>query len=122
MKIDNTILEGFQFNLGWKLSTSITMFGNLFPVVIKLKAYSEKDSITQKQKEVYLSSTAVWSVAERLLLEYDADAATRFTPTMLLIDRDGACALLCDDEQDIDDGVAVCLTPFQQVVSQDEYL
>ena len=49
-------------------------------------------------------------------------AESRFTPTALHFDREGGCALLCDDEEDADDGIAVCIIPEKCVVSQDDYL
>ena len=59
---------------------------------------------------------------EKLLLDYSDDAALRFTPSSLYFDRDGGCALLCDDEQDLDEGIAVCILPEKSVEYQSDYL
>jgi hypothetical protein len=39
-----------------------------------------------------------------------------------LFQRDGGYALLLDDKSDEDDGIAVCLVPKAEVLSQDAYL
>jgi hypothetical protein len=48
--------------------------------------------------------------------------STRFSPRTLLFGRDGSYALLLDDVVDPDNGLAVCLSPEEKVVTQDEYL
>lgn len=124
--MDNSVFKDFHFDVGWKASSKVMIFGKATPVVVKAKAYFEEDGVTDKQEQAYLNYSkdmkSVWDDIERLLLAFDPAAAGRFTPTMLLFDRDGGYALLCDDEQDPDDGVAVCLAPSQSVVSQDDYL
>ena len=56
------------------------------------------------------------------MLEYNEDAKTRFSPRRLLFDTDGGCALLCDDVEDEDEGIAVCIIPNQCVMDQSDYL
>jgi hypothetical protein len=41
---------------------------------------------------------------------------------MLTIKRDGECALLLDDTEDEDNGMAVVLLPEEEAMTQDEYL
>ena len=41
---------------------------------------------------------------------------------MLLFERDGSYAILFDDKNDEDNGIAVCLVPSERVLTQDEYL
>ena len=60
---------------------------------------------------------------EELLLAYGGkDCPTRFFPRTLLFERNGEYALLCDDKENPDDGVAVVLFPKQKVILQDDYL
>ena len=59
---------------------------------------------------------------EKLLKEYSNSVELRFIPKTLLIDRDGSYALLFDDNDNPDDGIAVCLAPEEKIISQDEYL
>lgn len=124
--MDSTVFKDFQFNVGWKASSQVTLFGKNIPVVVKVKAYFEEDGVTADQEQAYLNYSKdkklVWNNIERLLIDYDPMAADRFTPTMLLFDRDGAYALLCDDDQEPDNGIAVCLAPSQSIVPQDDYL
>ena len=44
------------------------------------------------------------------------------TPRILVIDDEGTCALLFDDKIDPDNGIAVILSPTEEVMTQDEYL
>ena len=40
----------------------------------------------------------------------------------LLFDTDGGCALLCNDAEDEDEGIAVCILPDKCVMDQSDYL
>ena len=59
---------------------------------------------------------------EELMSEYSSDAETRFVPASLYFDRGGGCALLCDDADDLDEGIAVCIMPEKCIVDQSDYL
>ncbi len=59
---------------------------------------------------------------EKLMLEYSADAENRFSPRRLLFDTDGGCALFCNDAEDADEGIAVCILPDQCMMDQSDYL
>lgn len=124
--MNSDVFKDFQFSVGWKTKSQVTLFDKTIPVVVKVKAYFEEDGVTAEQEQAYLNYSKdkklVWDKIERMLIDYDPAAAERFTPTMLLFNRDGAYTLLCDDEQDPDDGIAVCLAPSQSIVSQDNYL
>jgi hypothetical protein len=125
--MNSTVFGEFTFNTGWKSRTTITLFGKAIEVVVKAKAYYEKDGITAEQERAF----ADWDnlkneklrIAEKLLTEYSrGNADERFKMKTLLFDRDGDYALLFDDRENEDDGVAVCLAPIEKVVPQDEYL
>lgn len=122
----NQILKDFIFDTGWETTTTMIYFGRNFPITINLKAYSEKDDITDEQETTYLdylkNQKSVFATIERLLQDFAKDAPTRFTPRTLLFKQDGSYALLCDDEEDWDDGVAVCISPDEKVMFQDDYL
>ncbi len=45
-----------------------------------------------------------------------------FLPRRILFDTDGGCALLCDDIEDRDEGIAVCIMPGKCVMDQSDYL
>ena len=112
--------------LSWKTNKSIVLFGHSYVVTVKIQAYLEEDGITKEQENAYINFLNTEEIKmnciERLLKEYSASAELRFIPKTLLIDRDGAYALLFDDEDNPDDGIAVCLEPEEKIMSQDDYL
>lgn len=60
---------------------------------------------------------------EKLLDAFaEGNSVKRFIPQTLLFQRNGGYALLFDDNQDEDGGIAVILAPKAEVKSQDEYL
>ena len=125
--MNNTSFGELTFNTGWKTKTDISLYGTNYDVVVKVKAYYEKDGVTAEQESAYAdfkeNKTARLVTVEKLLNDFaDSTSAKRFIPKTLLFQRNGAYALLFDDKQDEDSGVAVCLAPKAEVVSQDEYL
>lgn len=123
----SSILGQLAFDTGWKAKSSVNLFGKSFGIVIKAKAYYEKDGITEKQTNAFADyaekKESLFEIVERLLSSSFGDAASsRFTPKTLLFERDGSYALLLDDNDDPDDGIAVLLSPTEKIISQDEYL
>lgn len=125
--MNSTAFGELTFNTGWKTETSITLFDNTYNIVVKAKAYFEKDGVTAEQEKAYFNfngnrETHLVTV-EKLLNQYtNGKAATRFIPRTMLFQRDGGYALLLDDNEDEDAGIAVTFAPKAEVVSQDEYL
>jgi hypothetical protein len=123
----NEVFGELTFNTGWKTKTDITLFGNKLEVVVKAKAYFEKDGVTAEQEKAYAdfskNKSAFLATAEELLNGYANGKATeRFVAKTLLFNRDGSYALLLNDNKDEDGGVAVTFAPKMVVLSQDEYL
>lgn len=120
------VFGDIEFAVGWKTNKSIVLFGHSYVVTVKIQAYLEEDGITKEQENAYINFLNTEEIKmnciERLLKEYSASAELRFIPKTLLIDRDGAYALLFDDEDNPDDGIAVCLEPEEKIMSQDDYL
>ena len=114
------------FNTGWKAKAEIKLFGTNYNIVVKAKAYFEKDGITREQEIAFSKfkkeKTENLKNAEILLNKFSNKAATRFMPKILLFERDGGYALLLDDNEDEDGGIAVRFAPKMEILSQDEYL
>ena len=127
--MNDSIFKDFVLDTGicWKTNATITYFGRNFPIKICLDIDSENNNIiTDEQKTVYRNylknQESISATIERLLQDFTKDAAVRFTPRTLLFQQDGSYALLCDDEEDWDDGVAVCMSPEAKIEFQDDYL
>lgn len=120
------MLPDFIFDTGFKKDAVIDWFGRKISIKIKLQAYFEEDGVTEEQKQAYKAYLAEeqnrLGEAEKLLKESYKNPGQRFVPKTLLFERDGSYALLCDDEEEPDDGVAICFVPKLCVMSQDVYL
>ena len=51
--MSETFLNQFTFRIGWKKKESIELFDTEHDIIIKLKAYYEKDGVTPEQEEAY---------------------------------------------------------------------
>jgi len=125
--MNNKTFGELTFNTGWKTKTDIYFYGTNYNVVVKAKAYHESDGVTAEQESAYAdfkgNKDARLIMVENLLDDFaDANSAKRFIPQTLLFQRNGGYALLLDDKQDEDGGIAVILAPKAEVKSQDEYL
>ena len=125
--MNNAIFGDLTFNTGWKTETNVTLFDKAYKVVVKVKAYREADGVTAKQELSYSdfneNRATCLNTIEKLLSNYAKDKAKeRFTPRTLLFNRDGSYAMLLDDREDEEGGVAVMLAPESDVVAQDDYL
>ena len=119
-----TAFGDMYFDTGWKTNYELELFGYSCSVLVKVKAYYEKDGITKEQQaacKYFLEhEQKLMAKAEELLDDYGKSDVV--TPTMLVIQPDGEIALLLDDEEDEDNGMAVVLYPEPECMTQDEYL
>ena len=127
MIMNNSAFGEIIFNTGWKTNADITLFGNDYSVIVKVKAYFEKDGISNEQEIAFsnfkTNKSELLKSVENLLSDFaDSNASERFVPRMLLFQRDGSYALLLDDNEDEDGGIVACLAPTAEIKSQDEYL
>ncbi len=124
--MNNTVFGEFKFDTGWKKEIELVIFDKTYKVIVKAKAYFEKDGVTNAQEEAYNTfnenKNYKIQLTEKLLNEYAENPVERFVPRTFLIDRDGSCAILFDDKDNIDDGIAVCLSPKEIILMQDDYL
>lgn len=123
--INDTFGE-LEFDSGWVTKRMITLFGRIYEVEVYVLAYRSEMEILPIQEKAWVKYAEAENenlrCFEELMLRYSDDAETRFTPTSLYFDRDGGCALLCDDFQDDDEGIAVCIMPEKCVIEQSDYL
>ena len=122
----NQYFGELTYSIGWKTTRDIQLFGETYSIKVKIQACEPEDSIPPAQDQAcrtYIENEAEnLECMEKLMLEYSADAKTRFSPRRLLFDTDGGCALLCNDAEDEDEGIAVCILPDKCVMDQSDYL
>ncbi len=126
MNTDNSIFGKMEFHTGWKTQSKIAFCEQTYPITIKCKSYRQEDGLTQEQKEAMelyaRDGQKQLSISQQILIRQYPDAQHRFTPTMLLFQRDGEYTLLLDDAKNPDEGICMVLYPKKKIVSQDEYL
>ena len=122
----NQYFGEMQFSIGWKTKREITLFDKACTVTVKIQAYEAEDEIPSVQEQAcraYIEHEAEnLKSIEQLMTDFSVNAASRFSPRTLLFKIDGGCALLCDDEKDLDEGIAVCILPDKCVEYQSNYL
>lgn len=115
-----------KYSIGWKTERIIQLFDTEYNIIVKIKAYKEEPTLPVEQLEsckMFVDNEKeMLSSIEKLMSDFSADYKERFIPKTLLIKRNGSFALLCDDEEYPDEGIAVCLYPEKCVLSQDDYL
>jgi len=125
--MNSPVFGEMVFNVGWKAKTEISLFDKNYSLIIKASAYFEKDGITADQEAAIVdfgdNKNERLKIAEKMLTGFSkGDVAQRFVPRTLLFQRDGSYALLLDDKEEEDEGIAICLQPEVKIVSQDEFL
>lgn len=118
--------EKLSFDEGFQKKLTVLSFGEKREVLLVFSAYYEKDGLTAEQFDSYArfdksQESLLPEVESRLLVDFP-EAKTRFQMTMVLIQRDGTLALLYDDAENMDDGMALQLFPEIKMMTQDEFL
>lgn len=134
--MNSTAFGAVVFNYGFDAKGKAILWGKEHEITLSAAAYFEKDGITDAQEKTCLAYKAAeaekLSRVETLLQQYQetqtgkpvsaAQLSAQFAPRTLLFNRDGSYALLFDDAENPDEGLAVCLAPEEKVLSQDAYL
>jgi hypothetical protein len=129
--MNNSLFANANFDEGWEIKTTITLWGKVFEIIVRANAYYEEDGITPEQEEScrqFIEKKAEnQEIIESLLAQYFADLENaqiceRLSPETFVIWANGNCALLIYDAEDSDNGLAVALSPEKEVLTQDEYL
>ena len=115
-----------KFDSGWVTKRQIKLFGNIFDIEVYVLAYKSEIEILPVQEDAWVTyiehENDNLRCFEKMMIEYSNDAESRFIPSSLHFDREGSCALLCDDVKEPDEGIAVCILPEKCVMDQSDYL
>ena len=121
-----TVFGEMTYSVGWKNNRVIPLFNHNYTITVKLQAYKEDAELPIEQLRscgMYIDhEKEMIASIEKLMNDFSSNFNERFTPQTLLIKRNGATALLCDDIKNPDEGIAICLFPEKCVMSQDDYL
>lgn len=121
-----TAIGTMKFDMGFKKQDVLLFCGKEKNIVVKAKAYYEQDGITDAQKaaiDKYKQEKSKISndITDLIEKSYRNDKE-RFVPKTILVGREGELALLCSDNKNPDEGIAICVYPKLEIVSQDDYL
>lgn len=121
-----TAIGTMKFDMGFKKQDVLLFCGKEKNIVVKAKAYYEQDGITDAQKaaiDKYKREKSKISndITDLMEKSYRNDKE-RFVPKTILVGREGELALLCSDNKNPDEGIAICVYPKLEIVSQDDYL
>ena len=116
-----------SFRAGWYTEDYIKFCDNQYKIYVRAKSYRKTDLITDDQRTSYASykenRLAISNEIENMLASYkNKDFLNSLKPTGLTFERNGGYALLFDDDNDLDNGIAVVLSPNREVMTQDDYL
>ena len=124
--MNDKIFGEVSFDAGWNKDENISLWGKTNGILVTAVAYYESEAITEAQQSSYRSYNLNKSIMEKkieqLLSNYMDEPEKHLTPRFLVFEKDGAYALMLDDDNDPDNGVAVQLAPVAKVTSQDAYL
>ena len=123
--MNNNVFGEVQFNMGWEKKEDINLFNQTYTVTVSAAAYFDTDKITDEQEKAYgefeKEKINILTNVEQLM-EKIKDGEKRYAPSLLLFQRNGDYALLFDDVNDNEDGIAVTIRPEYSVINTDQYL
>lgn len=121
-------ISDLVFDYGWKKTITFNFQNKPLNIDLVFDAYKgedvnneqysayEKFSQNQVDYEVQVNQMVLNYINENQLENAQVDIKT------LLIKRDGAFGLLADCSWDIENGIAILLSPKQEIVVQDDFL
>lgn len=122
----NNLFGEMEYSIGWKCKKEISIFGKVYSITVKIQARKPDQDLPSIQEQTclrYIEHEKEYLCdIEKMMVEYCDTVETRFTPRTLLFKRNGACALLFDDVEEPDEGIAACIIPDKHIVSQDMFL
>ncbi|SUT92552.1 DUF6985 domain-containing protein [Actinobacillus lignieresii] len=116
------------FNYGWRKPINILFNNKQIEIELVFEAY-KGENVNEKQKSAYQQfidhQDKYSQTVKKLLADYKnkyqiVDASIDIKT--LLINQNGSFGLLCDCAWDIENGIAIVLSPEEKIVIQDEFL
>lgn len=121
-------MQDFIFNYGWRKAISVPFMGQNRQIEVILDAYKGEEITSEQTKayEQYVANQAQYAQkAERLLERYIDENNIEETGVLLkslYIQREGSFALFCECDWDVENGIAIVLSPKEYVTIQDNFL
>ena len=125
--MENRIFGEMNYHTGWEKKMIIPFNNQKIEIVIHAKAHGVEEEITQEQENLFSYfhdnvDFVMKEVEQELLKDSGKEYAKRYTPVMLLIKKDGRSALLFDDIDDLENGLAISFFSGIRIMTQDEFL
>ncbi len=131
MTIVDSVFGEMTYDYGWTKKDSISFLEKDYLICCVASAYKQQD-ILEVQREAYLDYIKNKSTYEieidKLINKHFASfidethIKNSITPKEIVFDREGKFAVLCDCSWDEEKGIAIVLSPYMKVVSQNEFL
>ncbi|MDG6896063.1 hypothetical protein [Volucribacter amazonae] len=127
----NNLLDEVTFNYGWVSNTKLKLSLNNKEYEVSCVFQSQKSqSISEEQKQSlasFLNKQSEYEKKANALLNGYITAENisndeKIKPKTLLFKRDGSFAILADCSWDIENGIAIILSPQQSIGIQDIFL
>ena len=121
----STIAGELSFNYGWERKIEIDFNHKKTEINLFFVAYYKNELLTQKQELAY----QFWK-SNKFQIEGNINSILNqsqynidfVVPTCLYFDKAGSIFLLCDEINDMDDGIAIDITDSYKILSQDVVL
>ena len=124
--MNDKVFGEVSFDTGWNKNDTISLWSKANDILVTAVAYYEREAITEAQQTSYrsfnLNKSILEKKVEQLLSDFMDEPEKHLKPRFLVFEKDGAYALMLDDANDPDNGIAVQLSPVAKVTSQDAYL
>ncbi|WP_314830487.1 hypothetical protein [uncultured Streptococcus sp.] len=123
----NRVFGNMKFDSGFEIESEICLFLKKKPICITAEAYWESDDVTLAQENAFLEFNKkkgeyVARLENLMIVKYGVEAKERFSAKQILISREGKLAILFDDSEDEDEGIAVQIIPNYRIEEQSTYL
>lgn len=128
MQINDPVFGTMEYDYGWKKTIPVTLFGKEYHISCIASAYEgEQINDTQRAEfqRIMEDFTGVCHRVEQLLQKYCAANSSHtaddgsLRPTDLIFDQNGGCGFLFDCVWEPDDGIAMRISPKEEIGTQD---